>query len=44
MTKDFPNLRAIDLETTRNENISILIGADMQELHFYRIKRIGYKD
>ena len=44
MTKNFLRLRDIDLETTSEKFISILIGADMPELHLYRDARIGYID
>ena len=44
MTKDFPHLRDIDLERTSDKSISILIGADMPELHLHRDTRIGDKD
>ena len=44
MTKDFPHLRDIDLERTSNKSISILISADMPELHLHRGMRIGDKD
>ena len=37
-TKDFPHLRDIHLERTSDRGISILIGADMPELHLHRYK------
>ena len=44
LTKDFSYLRDIDLERTSDKGISILIGADMPELHLDRDKRIGDRD
>ena len=44
MTNDFPHLRAIDLERTSDKGTSILIGADMPELHLHRDTSIGDKD
>ena len=44
MTKDFSHLRDIDLERTSDKGISILIGADMPELHLHRDTRIGDRD
>ena len=44
MTKNFPHLRDIDLERASDKGISILIGADMSELHLHRDTRIGDKD
>ena len=44
MAKDFSHLRDIDLERTSDKGISILIGADMPELHLHRDTRIGDKD
>ena len=44
MTIGFPHLRGINLERTSNKGISILIGADMPELHLQRDTRIGDND
>ena len=44
MTRDFPHLQDIDLETTSDKSIPILIGFDMPQLHLYRDTRIGDKD
>ena len=44
MTKDFYHLRDIDLERKSDKSVSILIGADIPELHLHRDTRVEDRD